>query len=167
VEGTILITPRCIIRPVDQRDSAGIFEIRSDERMSRYVDRILMETLEEAEAFIEKIREGCAQQSWHYWVMLSNDYEERFLGVVCLWNFSSQGQHAEIGYELLPRFQGQGLMVEVVSAMVQYSFDVLNLQKITAVSHADNTKSLRVLESAGFHFVQSLPLSMVEYAIEK
>ena len=99
--------------------------------------------------------------------MLSNGQPQHFMGVVCLWNFSTNGQQAEIGYELLPKFQGKGLMVEVVAAVVRYGFEVLNLQQITAVSHVDNAKSLKVMESVGFHFVQQLPLSMVEYAIGK
>lgn len=162
-----LSTARCLLRPLDQRDVQGIYNIRSDQRMAQFVDRILCTTHQEAAEFIAKIIEGTSTGEWHYWAVLSKEPDETFQGTVCLWNFSQRGLEAEIGYELLPQFQGRGLMVEVVQAVVQFGFDVLRLQHINGVAHADHHKSLQVLKSAGFHFLQQLPLSMVEYTIEK
>ena len=57
---------------------------------------------------------------------------------------------AEIGYELNPRYWGQGYATEAAAAVIQFGFHRLRLQRITSWCIADNTASARVLERLGF-----------------
>ncbi len=57
---------------------------------------------------------------------------------------------AEIGYVLLPAFQGQGFATEAVEAMVEYGFTRLGLRRICAFTGPDNAASHGVLRRAGF-----------------
>ena len=57
---------------------------------------------------------------------------------------------AEIGFELLPDFQGKGFMHEAIEKVLAYCFDVIQLQSIEAYAHADNEGSIKVLERNGF-----------------
>jgi RimJ/RimL family protein N-acetyltransferase len=57
---------------------------------------------------------------------------------------------AEIGYSVLPEFQGQGLATEMVAGIVQWAKSQPRLKQIEAETTVDNEASCRVLEKNGF-----------------
>jgi ribosomal-protein-alanine N-acetyltransferase len=57
---------------------------------------------------------------------------------------------AEIGYSVLPEFQGQGLATEMVAGIVQWAKRQPRLKRIEAETSIDNAASLRVLAKNGF-----------------
>ncbi len=56
---------------------------------------------------------------------------------------------ADIGYELAPRFWGQGYATEAARAMVRYGFTHFQLHRISSWCIADNAASAHVLEKVG------------------
>lgn len=61
----------------------------------------------------------------------------------------------EIGYVLSKDYWGQGLMVEAVRAVIEYLFDVVELDFIL-VGHFDwNKQSSRVIEKCNFKYIKS------------
>ncbi len=59
-------------------------------------------------------------------------------------------QAAFLGYDLDARRQGEGLMTEAASAVVDWAFCVLKLHRLNAGYVPDNTRSARVLSRLGF-----------------
>lgn len=57
---------------------------------------------------------------------------------------------AEIGYEVLPAFQRNGIMRESVPEVLDYAFDKLGLQAIEAYTHLNNIASTRLLNKFKF-----------------
>lgn len=55
-----------------------------------------------------------------------------------------------VGYWIGERHAGRGLMVDALKLLTRYSFDTLNLHRIEAACIPGNTRSVRVLEKAGF-----------------
>lgn len=72
------------------------------------------------------------------------------IGTICLFSFSDENDNCEIGYELLPDFQGQGIMKEAVEKVIDYAFNTIKVQKIEAFFHRDNQSSLKLLEKFSF-----------------
>lgn len=56
----------------------------------------------------------------------------------------------EIGYSVLPRFQGQGYGVEMVRALVDWAFAQPGVARIVADTEAGNRGSIRLLRRLGF-----------------
>jgi RimJ/RimL family protein N-acetyltransferase len=56
----------------------------------------------------------------------------------------------EIGYSVLPEFQGQGLATEAVAGIVQWAKQQPEVKHIEAETNTDNEASIRVLEKNGF-----------------
>jgi ribosomal-protein-alanine N-acetyltransferase len=56
----------------------------------------------------------------------------------------------EIGYSVLPEFQGQGLAAEMVAGIVGWAKRQPRLKRIEAETSIDNAASLRVLAKNGF-----------------
>lgn len=75
------------------------------------------------------------------------------VGTICLFDFSSENSSCEIGYELMTKFQGQGIMKEATQLVINYVFQTLKLKKILAFTHHDNQNSTNLLLK--FNFVKS------------
>lgn len=59
-------------------------------------------------------------------------------------------QSAQIGYWMGERHAGKGYMQDAISALLDHAFTVLRLHRIEAACIPSNTRSMHVLEKAGF-----------------
>ncbi len=145
----ILNTERLTLRQLSIADAPSIFELRSDSEINKYLDRAPSKTIDDAVGFIQKIVEMVNRGESLYWVVTLTESGE-FVGAIGLFGFSDAQDACEIGYELLPRFQGRGIMSEAVEKVLEYATQGLNVQKIEAFTHKDNQNSTRLLTRLGF-----------------
>lgn len=61
----------------------------------------------------------------------------------------------DIGYSIVPSYQGSGYATEMGKAMVKWGLRQKNVKKIVATSHPNNIASKRVLEKIGLRIVNS------------
>jgi len=77
---------------------------------------------------------------------------EPLIGGVSLTNIRrGAAQTGALGYWLGAGYEGFGYMREAVSAVCQWSFNRLRLERLEAATLPENARSRRVLESCGFH----------------
>lgn len=145
----ILQTQRLTLRQLLSSDDNEIFALRSDKSVNEYLDRKPANTIEDARSFISAIHEGMQHNNSIYWAIAWND-GGKLLGTVCLFDISHDELKAEIGYELLPGFQGKGIMHEAIAAVIDFAFNHIGLQSIEACIHAENAPSTRLLEKMNF-----------------
>lgn len=141
------------LAPLSAEHTGIIFELRSSEQVQQYLNRPLMRDWAEAKYFIEEITAGMQSGEFLYWVI----YRQRAktpIGTICLWQFNRERTQADLGYELLPDAQGQGVMTEVLPRIIAYARDTLELQLLQACTNRENTSSLRLLRSAGFTYLE-------------
>lgn len=136
-----LTTERLSLRKLSTDDAEEIFYLRSDKHINKYLDRPRATSIEDAHSFINKIN--------HDWAITFKD-DSGLIGSICLWNFSLEENKAEVGYELLPEFQGKGIANEALSKIIEFGFDVMQLDKIEAYTHKENLASTKLLEKFGF-----------------
>jgi ribosomal-protein-alanine N-acetyltransferase len=144
-----LTTERLILRQLVMNDENEIFKLRSDERVQEFLDRPKANTIDDTRKFIEKISKGISNNEWLYWAIVLKG-EKKLMGTFCLWNFSKENNSAEIGYELLPNFQGKGIMQEAIEGIIKYGFEILKLNSLDAFTHPRNIKSIKLIERYGF-----------------
>jgi len=144
-----LLTKRLLLRQLAITDVSAIFSLRSSENVNKYLDRPRANSLDDARSFIERIVFGNSNDHWIYWAICFRDQPE-LMGTICLWNFSGQHRKAEIGYELLEQYQGQGIMQEAFSAVVPFAFEALQLNLIEAWTVRQNDKSIKILQRNHF-----------------
>lgn len=145
----VLTTERLTLRQPTTDDQRDIFALRSDPEVNKYLGRQPSKTIEDAINFINKINDNFEKNSSIYWVITRTNTKE-FVGTICLYDFSKENNSCEIGYELLPKFQGQGIMKEATEKIIEYAFQTMQLQKIVAVTHKDNQNSSKLLEKFDF-----------------
>lgn len=145
----ILHTERLELRQLIHDDSPDLFALRSDESVNRYLDRPRARSMEDAVKFIERINTSIATDGVLYWGIALKDHR-KIIGTVCLWNFSEDKTSAEVGFELSPGRQGQGIMAEALSSVIRHAFEEMKLGFLDAVVSKQNERSLGLLNRMGF-----------------
>ncbi|MBK8192029.1 MAG: GNAT family N-acetyltransferase [Lewinellaceae bacterium] len=144
-----LTTKRLALRQLFPEDDRELYALRSDDRVNQYINRPKPASIEEVQAFIQNLNAGVQHREWMYWA-ISRRTDFRLIGTICLWNIVVETSTAEIGYELSPAVQGQGIMLEALEEVIAFGFQAMNLKKIEAWTHRENTASIRLLEKTGF-----------------
>lgn len=144
-----LTTERLTLRQLSLGDKEDIFALRSDPEVNKFLGRTPSKTIDDAINFINIIDENIKQNNSLYWVItLSKTHE--VVGTICLYDFSEENSSCEIGYELLTKFQGQGIMMEAAKEVLNYAFQSLLFQKIIAFTHKENLGSTKLLSKLNF-----------------
>jgi ribosomal-protein-alanine N-acetyltransferase len=146
-----LQTERLLLRKLVEQDENEIYQLRSDESISKYLTRPLCQSIDEARSFIQRINIGIENNESLYWaISLKNN--PSLIGTICLWNISWEHERAEVGFELLPGFQKKGYMQEALTAVLDFVFNSMRLHSIEGVVAPDNRSSIKILEKN--HFVR-------------
>jgi ribosomal-protein-alanine N-acetyltransferase len=56
----------------------------------------------------------------------------------------------EVGFDLAKEHWGKGLMTEALTAIIDYGFDILDLNQVEAHTYSNNARAKRLLEKLGF-----------------
>jgi ribosomal-protein-alanine N-acetyltransferase len=145
-------TDRLIIRTLLDTDLFELHALRSDESLNQYTDREIAMDLDETKEFIQKISELIKNNLCLYWVIVDKD-QNKLIGTICYWNFNFNKEEAEIGYELLPEYQGKGIMQEAVQCLIHFGFEILKMKTISAFVSSKNIKSIALLNKFDFNIV--------------
>lgn len=65
----------------------------------------------------------------------------------------------DLGYALLPAYEGKGYITEATSAYLTYVEQQLQIEKLMAITSLNNEKSIRVLEKLHFVFERYMNMS--------
>jgi len=137
----------CIVRPWRAGDAESLVKYANNPNIAQHLrDRFPHPyTLRDAKAFIHSSASARPQVSFAIIVdggaaggigFSSGSDVERF--------------SAEIGYWLGEPFWGRGIVTEAVQLVSAYAFDTCGLLRLFALPFADNRRSIRVLEKAGY-----------------
>jgi [ribosomal protein S5]-alanine N-acetyltransferase len=149
----ILTTQRLTLRRLSIDDYKDIFDLRSDLEINKFLDRQLCKTTDDAKNFINKINENIEKGGTYYWAISLTDTKQ-LVGTICLFDFSSEKNSCEIGYELMTKFQGKGIMQEAAQKVINFVFQTLKFKKIIAFTHYENQNSTNLLLK--FNFLKSI-----------
>lgn len=146
----VIKTGRLLLRSLEISDGPEMLFLRSDETVMQYIDRERTKTLEEAEIFIQKIKDSINTNENILWVISLLDQPHTMIGTIGFWRFQLAHYRAEIGYVLHPDHWNKGIMKEAIEATVEYGFNTMKLHSIEGRINPDNIASGKVLEKTGF-----------------
>jgi len=157
-----LTTSRFLLREINVADASLIHKLRSDQETNALIDRENSKSIEDALLFIDKIKMGVSRNECIYWIICFQNSSD-LVGTIGYYNFNLSAETAEIGYELLTEYRGQGIMNEVLSGIIRFGFEEMKLKWITAFTTEQNIGSVRLLEKFGFQ----LPALEFDHSIEQ
>jgi ribosomal-protein-alanine N-acetyltransferase len=144
-----LSTERLNLRRISDEDGEEIFFLRSDKEMLQFLDRDPAQSIDEARQWIRTINEGIDSNQYIAWAIALKN-APRLLGTISFWNIKKEHYRAEIGYALHPQLQGQGLMQEAMTVVLDYGFHTIKLHSVEANVNPNNRRSIQLLERNGF-----------------
>jgi len=68
----------------------------------------------------------------------------------------------DIGFALMPQYTDKGYAYEIASATMEYAKSVLKMEKIVAITDANNTSSIKLLNKLGLHYEKMISLNTSE-----
>lgn len=157
---------RIRLREISIHDAEDMHAYLADEEVSRYIGWKLMNTVEDTRAHIEALlKREAAGTHWYAAVILKST--GALIGNAMMFNVSSTGRHAEIGYVFHKGCWGQGYGTECVALLNHFAFDELRLRKLYACAAAANTASTRVLEKTGYQLEETLTDGSLRFSKRK
>jgi ribosomal-protein-alanine N-acetyltransferase len=144
-----LTTSRLLLRELRIEDVEEVFLLRSDEKVSALIDRLIATSIDDARQFINKIIAAQNNNESMMWAITLKD-NPKLIGSITYWNIVKEKDEAEVGYELLPQYRGQGIMQEALLKVIEFGFKTLGLKSIFADPKAINERSVKLLEKCGF-----------------
>ncbi|KAB8135733.1 GNAT family N-acetyltransferase [Gracilibacillus oryzae] len=146
---TTLETDRLILREITKSDAEGIFSCFSNESVIRYYGQDRLETIEQAESFVDFFAKNFKEKRGIRWGM-ERKGEKGLIGTIGFNGWSPKHKRAEIGYEIHPDHWRKGYTLEAVLRVTEYGFETLELNRIGAVVFINNQASNNLLTKAGF-----------------
>lgn len=153
-----LESDRLVLRRITNDDVQEVFELRSDTEMMKYIPRPLLTNHDEALAHIKMINDKIDNNEGINWAVTLKG-SPKLLGIFGIYRIHWEHFRAEIGYMLLPEYQGKGITTEAISLLIDYGFNEMKMHSLEAVIDPRNTASARVLEKSKFrkeaHFIEN------------
>ena len=140
-----------VLRKWEGRDVTSVARYINNRNVQRWLrDGLAFPyPIEDALAFIEGI---CLAADPQKEIMLAIEAGGEAVGSIGVFRKDNvYRKSAELGYWLAEPFWGRGIMTRAVEQICAIAFDTLGVVRIFAEPFAENTKSRRVLEKAGFH----------------
>jgi len=150
MKNTEIKTKRFLLRTFTDADLPNVFKGLSHPEVIKYYG-ISFKTLEETKeqmtwfADLEKNKTGI-------WWAICNPENTEFYGAAGFNEMSQENRKAEVGMWLLPDYWGNGILKEVMPAIVNYAFTELNLHRIEGFVESDNDKCKTAMAKVNFQY---------------
>jgi ribosomal-protein-alanine N-acetyltransferase len=144
-----LQTERLLLRRVNENDANEIFALRSNPETMKYIPRPLVKSIDDALEHIAMIDAKIESNEGINWAITYKD-NPKLIGIIGHYRIKPEHFRAEVGYMLLPEYNGKGIISEAIKEVVNYGFSEMKLHSIEAIIDPENFGSERVLQKCGF-----------------
>jgi [ribosomal protein S5]-alanine N-acetyltransferase len=142
-----LTTDRLHLRPFTRDDCPRLQMLADDKRIADNVGFIHPYTLADAEKFLLKIADDVANDRGFALAIIRTETAD-LIGSIGF-ALDARNRRASFGYWIGLPFWGKGYMTEAARALVDHLFTAFELHRVTAVHHALNPASGRVMKKVG------------------
>lgn len=156
-ENSFYETERLFIRPISLEDADVILELYNMPNFIKFIGDKNLKTLSDAENYIrnrflpqiERLGFG------NYLITLKEGNQK--IGAVGI--FEREGLDVvDIGFSVLEKFEGKGLMFEAAQKVKSIGMDEFSLKKISAITSKDNFLSQKLIERLSLKFQKYVTL---------
>lgn len=141
-------TPRLILRKLRVGDAEDMYEYACDEALTEYLLWSPHESVKYTKSFLKFLLKKYKSGEYLDWGIELKD-EGKLIGTCGFSSLDFDNSKAEIGYVLSRSYQGNGYATEAVRAVLSFSFETLNLNRVEARVMEGNEASCVLLEKLG------------------
>ncbi|MEQ7802040.1 GNAT family N-acetyltransferase [Pedobacter sp. ASV1-7] len=143
-------TGRLLLREQRLSDAQGLFQLRTNTEVMRYIDRPLPKDVKESEEAIKTTNEQFIKGMSLVWVIAFKDNPDQMIGNIGYWRIDLDNHRAEIGYMLHPDYWRQGIISEGLAAVIDFGFNKVGFHSVFANINPQNDASRQILIKHGF-----------------
>ena len=126
-----------------------LFNMRSHEAVSKYMDTAIPTEVEDSKKRIKGYHEAFQEKKGITWAIIEKNTNKQ-IGDFGIWRIDTKNSRGEIGYILHPNFWGKGFMTEAFNTLIRFGFKELNLHSYEANVNINNDNSKALLLKFGF-----------------
>ncbi len=147
----IFETKRLLVRELKETDWPDVLEMNTSIEVMRQIGEGKIKTeAEEQSGFKSLIAHYQKGTNLGVWAVVTKS-DGTFIGAASMTPLVGTSE-VQLGYRLRKQHWGQGYGTEIAKGLVEYGFNKLQLNRLTATTNLDNQASIRVLEKAGLRF---------------
>ncbi|ATP40953.1 GNAT family N-acetyltransferase [Solibacillus sp. R5-41] len=150
-----LNTQRLHLRRMEVSDSYSLFKIWSDPDVTKFMNISSFTHEAQAKEIIELFDDLAQANEAIRFSMIERNSNE-LIGTCGFNSIDFENAKTEIGYDLAKAYWGMGYAPEGISALLNYAFETLKLNRIEAKVEPANVNSIKVLEKLNFTFEGTL-----------
>jgi [ribosomal protein S5]-alanine N-acetyltransferase len=143
-----LIAGLYALRAIAPSDAAEWHRYLDDPRVNQHTSTPDMSVAEVAD-LIDSFAEGFRTKTRMRWAVTEADGGP-IIGDIGYNVFFDRDRRAEVGYHVAPEYWRRGVMTAALSAVIDFGFSVLDLNKIEAGVNVHNERSAGLLRKLGF-----------------
>lgn len=141
-------TDRLLLRRMTMNDAKDVFAYSQDEEVARHVLWSAQKDISEAKDYIRAMRRLYRDDLPSSWGVIEKA-SGHLVGTIGYMQHSPDNASVEVGYSLARWLWGKGLATEALRAVIAYTFDTMDVNRIEAQHELDNPASGRVMEKCG------------------
>jgi len=154
----LLETERLILRELEYTDQSDLFEMDSDPQVHLYIENNPVKSIDEITKVIATLKKQYAENGIARWAVVDKVTNE-CIGWAGLKYFreylNNHVNFYELGYRFKRKHWGKGFATESSTAILDYGFKTLNVDKIYAITDPKNINSKKVLTKLGFELQET------------
>ena len=152
----VIETERLILRRFVLDDAEMMYKNwASDPAVTEYLTWQPHENVEQTKAIISMWLDDYEKGAYQWALELKEIGEP--IGSIGVVDMDEGEGLAEMGYCMGKSFWGRGLMPEALKAVLDFLFDEVGVDRVTAKHDSENPKSGRVMQKAGMRFEEFVP----------
>lgn len=157
----ILETERLTLSEMCADDASFVLALLNDPGFLRHIGDRQVRTLDDARDYIANKVIGSYDTYGFGMYLMTSQRDGAQVGMCGLVKRDALDD-VDVGYALLPAFRGSGYALEAAAAVLEYAGAELGIERIVAITSADNDASARLLRRLGFRFEKTLRLAADE-----
>ena len=143
-----LQTDRLLLRKIQPCDAMDMYEYACRPETSEYLTWEKHPYYSYTVELIRFFQREYAQGRYFDFAIVLKD-ENKMIGTVGFTNYDQNHRVAEVGYVVNPAYHGRGIATEALSAVINFAFCELGVNRVEAKYIVQNAPSLRVMEKCG------------------
>lgn len=144
-----LKTRNLVLRRIRPTDAESVFDILADKEVARFYDEEPFSDVSQAVELIEYWATAFERRQVIRWGIARKD-DNSIIGSCGYYGLHRRHMRGSLGYELAQPYWRQGIMTEALSAVIEFGFEGVGLNRIEATVMVGNQASVRLLEKLGF-----------------
>lgn len=151
----LITTERLLIREFKLDDAPFVFDLLNSPTWIQYIGDRQIHDLEAAKNYLRNGPIASYQKHGFGLFMVLLEKERAPIGTCGLLQRTCL-DFPDIGFALMPKYEGQGLAYEAASAIVEYAEKKLQLPELYGVTSKDNVRSQKLLIKIGLTFSHNI-----------